>query len=319
LAWALTIHSDGPEYWAALDAFQPSQHLGQLVCVSHYLSQQIKTNTENPEPLVIPYGVAIPSNTARFNSAPFRVLYCGRLQEEQKRIGLVMEVLIKACRQDRRLEATVVGDGLLSECQHMVAEAGCLNRINFTGRVNPASINEILSSHQAILLMSDYEGLPVALLEAMAIGVVPVVRAIPSGIPEIVHSEQTGLLVSENPDQAAEALIRLANEEDLWRFCSQNARKLIMNSFNSMGCFQDWTDLVQNLHERSNPAYPIQLNPVLMQDLHPILHARYPSNVGIAKGQREKIKTAVAILKAKIRSKLQAQLAPTSSLTQDRR
>jgi hypothetical protein len=56
-----------------------------------------------------------------------------------------------------------------------------------------------------------------------------------------------------------------------------------------------------------------------MHDLHPILHARYPSNVGIAKGQTERIKTAVAILKAKIRSKLQAQLAPTSSLTQDRR
>lgn len=44
--------------------------------------------------------------------------------------------------------------------------------------------------------MPDFEGLPLALQEAMATGVVPVVREIESGVPELVHHESKGLVVA---------------------------------------------------------------------------------------------------------------------------
>jgi colanic acid/amylovoran biosynthesis glycosyltransferase len=71
--------------------------------------------------------------------------------------------------------------------------------------------------------MSDFEGLPVALLEGMAAGVVPVVRSIPSGIPELVHHEKTGLLVPNEPTQAAEALIGISRDPALWQHCAMPA------------------------------------------------------------------------------------------------
>jgi glycosyltransferase involved in cell wall biosynthesis len=43
-----------------------------------------------------------------------------------------------------------------------------------------------------ILLIPDFEALPLALLEAMATGILPVVRAIKSGISEVVHHESKG-------------------------------------------------------------------------------------------------------------------------------
>ena len=47
-----------------------------------------------------------------------------------------------------------------------------------------------------ILLIPDFEALPLALLEAMATGILPVVRAIKSGISEVVHHESKGFFVA---------------------------------------------------------------------------------------------------------------------------
>ncbi len=79
--------------------------------------------------------------------------------------------------------------------------------------------------------MSDYEGLPISLLEAMACGVVPVARKIPSGIPELVLEGETGLLVDASPEKAASALIRLLDDPGPWHRCSQASRRLIAEKY----------------------------------------------------------------------------------------
>jgi len=63
--------------------------------------------------------------------------------------------------------------------------------------------------------MSEFEGLPTALLEFMAAGVVPVVRAIERSIPELVHHERTGLLVGIDLPEAATASFRLNYAQDI--------------------------------------------------------------------------------------------------------
>jgi hypothetical protein len=92
----------------------------------------------------------------------------------------------------------------------------------------------------------------------MALGVDPVVRAIPSGIPELVEQERTGLLVSEDPDQAAEALIRLSADPALWERCSQAARQKVDRHYNADLSYLAWRDLLLQLHARSTVRFPHQ-------------------------------------------------------------
>lgn len=258
--WALTMHSDDPDYWAIAEARPPESFGGKLVCVSEHIADLATRRRFALDPIVIPYGVEIPDRKAAVNCRSFRVAYCGRLVETQKRMSLVMATLIEACRSCSRIVATVIGDGpSLTSCQQAVAMAGLAQRITFTGRLGPQEVKNELLTSQAILLMSDFEGLPVALLEAMAVGVVPVVRAIASGIPELVLHERTGLLVDDQPVNAASALVRLAGDSRLWECCSQAGRALVLQRYSEEACYQRWLSVVHELDGRSTARYPLRI------------------------------------------------------------
>jgi glycosyltransferase involved in cell wall biosynthesis len=76
------------------------------------------------------------------------------------------------------------------------------------------------------------EGIPVALMEAMA-GGVPVVATRISGIPELVQDGVTGLLVEpHDPEGLAATLDRLLGDDALAEQLALNARRLVERSFN---------------------------------------------------------------------------------------
>lgn len=212
-------------------------------------------------PQVIPYGITLPTAQASFSDQPFRVVYSGRMVERQKCIQQVVHTLIHACQASSQIEAHLIGDGPdRAACEQLVHQAGLAGRIHFHGRVPPEQVQPLLQRSQAILLMSDFEGLPVALLEAMAAGVVPVVRSIESGIPELVLHERTGLLVSNDPVEAAAALVRLSREPELWQRCSTQSRALVEGGYGAEQCFGLWKKLI-NQHQLSATVHqPISTN-----------------------------------------------------------
>lgn len=251
LPWIFTMHSDDPDYWSVAEVLTPETHGGSSVCVSQYLAQQLRQSVPASNPRVIPYGIRLPPTIASFSEQPFRVVYSGRMVERQKCIHLVMHTLVHACKASSRIEAHLIGDGKArASCEQIVRQAGLSGRIHFHGRVPPSQVQHLMQRCHAILLMSEYEGLPVALLEAMAAGVVPVARSIDSGIPELVQHKHTGLLVSKDPASGADALVRLSQAPDLWEHCSGQARNLVQVSYNNDHCFKRWIELIQQ-HPRA--------------------------------------------------------------------
>jgi colanic acid/amylovoran biosynthesis glycosyltransferase len=278
LPWVFTIQSDDPDYWAVIDSLPPSRYGGRVVSVSRHIKATLEERADEINTMVIPPGVAIPSATAQGTRESFEVIYCGRLWEHQKRASLVTETLIQACRRgEGRIHATVIGDGYSREaCEQMVREADLGDRIQFSGRLSSDDLKNVLIHTQAILFMSDFEGLPVALLMAMAAGVVPVARTIPSGIPEVVHHGQTGLLVNDDPAQAAEAILHLAADPSLWGRCSTGARALVRDHYGEKACHQKWLDLLTDIASDSRPAYPISgWHGVRLGTLSPLLTTGY--------------------------------------------
>jgi colanic acid/amylovoran biosynthesis glycosyltransferase len=258
LSWIFAMHSDDPEYWCVAEALTPETHGGSSVCVSQFLAHQLRQRLPATNPYVIPCGITLPAGMASFSHQPFRVVYSGRMVERQKCIHQVVDTFIHACRASSQIEAHLIGDGPeRAACQHRVREAGLANRIHFHGRVPPEQVQPLLQRSQAILLMSDFEGLPVALLEAMAAGVVPVVRAIESGIPELVQHERTGLLVGNDPAEASAALVRLSREPFLWQGCSGQARALVQGYYSLERCFGEWRRLIEQQPAPARMVFPV--------------------------------------------------------------
>ncbi|MBC1262226.1 glycosyltransferase family 4 protein [Synechococcus sp. BSF8S] len=258
LPWIFTMHSDDPDYWCVAEALTPEAHGGSSVCVSQFLAQQLRQRLPVTNPQVIPCGITLPTAQVRFSDQPFRVVYSGRMVDRQKCIHQVVHSLIHACRASSQIEAHLIGDGhARSSCEQLVHQAGLDDRIHFHGRVPPEQVQPLLQRSQAILLMSEFDGLPVALLEAMASGVVPVVRTIDSGIPELVHHERTGLLVPNDPSTAAAALTRLVHDPDLWQHCSSSARALGSAHYSADYCLGLWLALIEQHHTRPRPHFPL--------------------------------------------------------------
>jgi len=260
LPWVLTMHSDDPAYWSLLEAVTPAKPRGRIVAVSESIATQVTSRYPQTDVTVIPCGVKIPAQAVAWNPDRFRVVFSGRLLETQKCISKVIDTLIIACGLSSCLEAVIIGDGAdRAKVESTVAKAQLTGRIRFAGRLSAQDVENELIQAQAIILMSDYEGLPVALLEGMAYGLVPVVRNIRSGIPEIVHHGSTGILVDDKPDNAARALVALANDPQRWQELSDRARALVRTNFSMESCFEKWRKLLTALASQATAAFPITL------------------------------------------------------------
>ncbi|MEA5442414.1 glycosyltransferase family 4 protein [Cyanobium gracile] len=307
LPWALTLHSDDPAYWATAKSFGGSRHRSSLVCVSHHIRDEFNRRRIDRPASVIPYGVTVPVTPTEFRTDPFRVVFSGRIWEHQKRASLVIQALIKACRARDSIRATLIGDGYArASCERQVAEAGLCEAITFTGPLAADQVQARLLESQAILLMSDFEGLPIALLEAMAAGVVPVVRRIPSGIPELVDHERTGLLVSEDPEEAARALLRLADDPDLWQRCSKAARGLVAQHYSADGSYKQWRHLLEELDRQFDDAptnpYPINCRRIVsLRRIDRKLHLQYRTPTKRTTTLRQSLRTRIAQIKHRIK------------------
>jgi glycosyltransferase involved in cell wall biosynthesis len=92
--------------------------------------------------------------------------------------------------------------------------------VEFTGWLSPEKVRAKLRTLDAFLLLSEYEGLPVALLEAMAHGVVPVVTKIESGNTQLVRDGENGFVlpVGDTASFAARLASLASDREALTEF-----------------------------------------------------------------------------------------------------
>lgn len=117
----------------------------------------------------------------------------------------------------------IAGSGPLeTELRGLAAELGLQSsQVNFLGAMPHARVSEFIRALDVFVLPcrldrnGDMDGIPVAMMEAMAVGV-PVVSTYLSGIPELVNDTETGLLVQpDDPDELANAIARVIDEDEL--------------------------------------------------------------------------------------------------------
>ncbi|WP_417566820.1 glycosyltransferase [Marinobacter sp.] len=115
-----------------------------------------------------------------------------------KRVDLFIRTIALLNQQGFSCIGIIVGSGPLeAELKQLVGDLNISDRIEFKGFVDPA-IDE-LRKLDMLLMTSDHEGLPMTLLEALALEV-PVVAHSAGGIPEVLEEGKSGWLVSEHSE-----------------------------------------------------------------------------------------------------------------------
>jgi glycosyltransferase involved in cell wall biosynthesis len=145
-----------------------------------------------------------------------------------------------------RLKLLVVGYGKeRKKLEGDIVSKGLADEIILAGKRE--DVQKLLVASDAFVLPSLWEGLPNALLEAMAAGL-PVVATRVGGIPEVVTDNGTGLLVEpQNSDALAKAIERIMNEDELRRRLAQNAREYVRRNFDIKRTVAETDELYKEL------------------------------------------------------------------------
>lgn len=127
----------------------------------------------------------------------------GRLCPEKGQL-LLLEAVSQLRQRGLACKLTLVGDGSLrGELEATIARLGLHDRVEITGWADSAQVRQAILAARALVLPSFAEGLPVVIMEALALGR-PVISTYVAGIPELVESGRCGWLV---PPGSVEALM----------------------------------------------------------------------------------------------------------------
>lgn len=174
-------------------------------------------------------------------------------KRNEQRAGLIVTIarldpikglfdLIEACailkKRGIEFSCKVIGEGpLRKRLERQIAGYELEDRVNLLGVVNQSEVREILKSAQLFVLPcvqtedGDRDGIPVALMEAMALEV-PVITTPVSGIPELVINGVSGLIVaSGDPVSLADAIERALMDRSLRKALGIRGRKVVVERY----------------------------------------------------------------------------------------
>jgi len=245
------LHADDAFYESVVDAFvrTPARPgLSALVPVSAFLESKVQPLAAARGLSVRRIGCGVPLTDAAASAATdrFRLIYVGRLEEEQKRISDLTHALCAAARQNPALDAWIVGEGRArADVERIIAaESPAVGRVRLLGRLDNDAIYDVLRQSHALVLLSDYEGLPVSVLEAMSVGVVPICLDLRSGIREAISPGVNGLIVTDRDADFLAAVRSLSADPILWARLSAAARQTVAREFSIEACADRWHELL---------------------------------------------------------------------------
>lgn len=158
---------------------------------------------------------------------------------EKKGLRYGIEAISRISSEFPDLEYHIIGGGPLEdELRSQITKLGLEDRVSLLGRVSDDRLIRELDEAQLFLLPSivasngDRDGIPVSLMEAMAMKTVPVSTTI-SGIPELITDEENGVLVSpRNVEELGLAIAEILERPEELDQMADSARRRIENDFN---------------------------------------------------------------------------------------
>ncbi|MGB3262084.1 glycosyltransferase family 4 protein [Paenisporosarcina sp.] len=156
--------------------------------------------------------------------------------------------LIQACEKIKHLpwQLSFVGEGTqLTEAKHYVQIHHLQERVRFYGAMK--SIESPLRDSQIFVLLSDYEGLPLSILEAMQAGL-PIIASEVGGVKESVIDKENGFLIpKQNHEILIKRLTQLISDASLREEMGKRSKELFNEQFTFEKMYFQTTRVYQNV------------------------------------------------------------------------
>ncbi len=190
----------------------------------------------------------IPEEYQPCSKRPKDILFVGRIDNRQKAVFLIPDIIQYLLDRDIRTSITIVGDGPdFEELRHRIEERSLSDYIQLTGRVEPEKVSEYYFTHKILLLPSNFEGHPLTLMEAMAHGCVPVASLLPRCTDTCVDQGDTGYLVEVGKvNDFGHGIWDLLSSDFLLNKMSKKALSSAWDRFSSVHAHQKYLELLES-------------------------------------------------------------------------
>lgn len=259
-SWSFTMH--GPTEFYDLRHFRLPEKVKEaafVVCISDFARSQLM-GLSDPETWdrlhVVHVGIPVdqftpsPNGNGNGSGRPATVptiLYVGRLVPEKGQ-AVLLEAVARLREEGRDVRVKLAGEGeLRPHLEELCREAGIDDRVAFLGPVSQERIRDLYAEAAIFCLPSFAEGVPVVLMEAMAMGL-PVVTTRIAGIPELVEDGVGGVVVAPGrADELAGRIAALLDDPDRRVELGAGGRRKVLAEFDAEGSAARMHDLFTRL------------------------------------------------------------------------
>ena len=236
MPWSFTMHGiSETDYPAGLLLARKIEAADFVACVSYFgRAQAMRLVSPDHWAKLHVVRCGLPLSTLPTPSAKLdedRIICVGRLSPEKGQVGL-LEAFAGISSGAPGAQLVFVGDGPEAADLRARSQAlGIADKVTFTGRLGEQETLEQIASSDILVLPSFMEGLPIVLMEAMALGT-SVIASRVAGIPELVEDGKSGLLFTpSNWDELAACISRLLGNDGLRRTLAENAKAAVATEF----------------------------------------------------------------------------------------
>lgn len=259
------LHNDDDFHLKLIDVFASDNeqyNVSAIVGVSKMLTEIIKKKiSQNVRVEFLPYGAPVPqSKSILQENDNLKLVYIGRMMEKQKRISDVAKAFCSVAKEIPGTECVLYGSGEdLSNVLAIINKDGKGLPVKYGGNLETSEVQQHLQQNHVFVLLSDYEGLPISLMEAMACGLVPVCSNIRSGMQELITQNETGFLVDDRDSSFINTIKKIKSDYKLWQKISLAARQKIVTEYAEDICNKKWLTFFNSLAAPKKTIQPIQI------------------------------------------------------------
>jgi glycosyltransferase involved in cell wall biosynthesis len=238
--WSLTLHGISEMDPPAGSLLREKLLLARFVACASWFMQAQAMRLTAPDVWtkfkIVRCGIdlrALPSRSgdAQSSLAPLRFVTVGRLSPEKGQVGL-LRALSQLLQDGLDVNLTIVGDGPMRiTIEREIDALGLSKRVVLAGAVEEREALAEIARGDIFILPSLMEGLPVVLMEALALAK-PVIAPGVAGIPELVKDGESGMLFKPGDwNELKNCMLRLANDPNLCARLGRNGRERVEAEF----------------------------------------------------------------------------------------
>jgi glycosyltransferase involved in cell wall biosynthesis len=249
----MVLHNDNQYHYDLVKKYAANNYetdVSSVVCVSNLIQEISKKIAPFHQSIrYIPIGAPITADVTHAAADNIlKIVYAGRIEEHQKKISEVTEAFCEAAKEIPGTSYTIYGAGdAVPSVLKIIKTSGKGLPVKFAGKLKSTDVQAHLIKSQVYVLLSDFEGLPITLMEAMSCGLVPVCTNIRSGITDLVTNNVEGILVNDRKGEFISAIKKLKDNPDLWQKMSAASRQKIITSYSVESCSNQWVMLLNDL------------------------------------------------------------------------